>query len=142
MSRAGGPDAALDPYAQQREVAQQVEQLVARQLVVAAQFEVIEVARLDLDVGLVEDLLELVQLFVGHGVFHHHDGVVQVAAFDKSGLQQRFYLAYKYESAAGGYFILELCHIFQCGKLVGDDGRVVGYQYVQTEVFIGQYDDG
>ena len=57
---AGGPDAALDPYAQQREVAQQVEQLVARQLVVAAQFEVIEVARLDLDVGLVEDLLELV----------------------------------------------------------------------------------
>ena len=85
---------------------------------------------------------KLVVGILRHFTFVDNNGVVQVAAFDKSGLQQRFYLAYKYESAAGGYFILEFCHIFQCGKLVGDDGRVVGYQYVQTEVFIGQYDDG
>ena len=40
VPRAGGPHAALDAHAQQGEVAEQVEQLVAGQLVVAAQLEV------------------------------------------------------------------------------------------------------
>ncbi len=43
VSRAGGPYAALDALAQQCEVAQQVEQFVACQFVVAAQFEVAQI---------------------------------------------------------------------------------------------------
>lgn len=77
MPGAGGPDAAFDADAQQCEVAQQVEQLVARQFVVAAQFEVVEVARLDLDVGLVEDLFQVFQLVGRDRVFDHDDGVVR-----------------------------------------------------------------
>ena len=52
MAGTSGPYAALDAFAQQGEVAQQVEELVARQLVVAAQFEVVQVAEAPLPVRL------------------------------------------------------------------------------------------
>ena len=141
VSRAGGPDAALDPYAQQREVAQQVEQFVARQLVVAAQFEVIEIARLDLDVGLVEDLLEFVQLLVGHGVLHHHDGVVQVAALDQVHVDQRLQFVQEDERAAGRNFPGEVVAGVEGGVLVADDLRIVVHVHRDGEFVVGVEDD-
>ena len=138
MSRTRGDDTALDGLADQSQVADYVQQFVAGAFVGPYQRFVVDVTQLfGIHVRHAHYVGELVVSILRHFALVDNDGVVQVAAFDKSGLQQRFYLAYEYESTAGGYFILELCHVFQCGKLVGDDSRVVGYQHVQAEVLIG-----
>ena len=138
MSRTRGDDTALDGLADQSQVADYVQQFVAGAFVGPYQRFVVDVTQLfGIHVRHAHYVGKLVVSILRHFALVDNDGVVQVAAFDKSGLQQRFYLAYEYESTAGGYFILELCHVFQCGKLVGDDSRVVGYQHVQAEVLIG-----
>ena len=141
MAGAGCPDAALDAYAQQCEVAQQVEQLVARQLVVAAQFEVVQVACVDLDVGLVEDLLEVLQLLVRNGVLDHDDGVVQIAALDEVHLHQRFQFVQEDERAARGDFVGEVVAGVEGGVLVADHLRVVVHVQRDGEFVVGVEDD-
>ena len=43
----------------------------------------------------------LVISLLRHLLFVDHYGIVKVSAFDQAGRKQRFYLTYKYESAAG-----------------------------------------
>ena len=139
---AGGPHAALDAHAQQRKVAQQVEQLVTGQFVAAAQFEVAQVARLDLDVGFVEDLLEVFELLVGDGVLDHDDGVVQIAALDEVYLHQGFDLVQEDERAAGCDLLGVVVAGNERGVLVADDLRVVVDVYRDGELVVGVEDDG
>ena len=142
MPGAGGPDAAFDADAQQCEVAQQVEQLVARQFVVAAQFEVVEVARLDLDVGLVEDLFQVFQLVGRDRVFDHDDGVVQVAALDEVHFDERLQFVQEDERAAGRDFLGVVVTRVEGGVLVADDLRVVVHVHRDRKLVVGIEDDG
>ena len=54
MAGTSGPYAALDAFAQQGEVAQQVEELVAGQFVVETELQVVQVAARDADILFVE----------------------------------------------------------------------------------------
>ena len=141
VARAGGPYAALDPHAEQGEVAQQVEQLVARQFVVAAQFEVVQIARLDLDVGLVEELLEVVELLLGNGVLDHDDGVVQVTALDEVHLHERLEFVQEDERAARGDLRGVVVARLERRVLVADHLRVVVHMDRDGEFVVGVEDD-
>ena len=68
---------------------------------------------------------QLVIVFLGHFAFVNNNRIVKVAALDKTGLQQRLNFAYKHESTACGDFILELRHVLQRCKLVGEDVGIV-----------------
>ena len=135
------PDTALDAHAEQCEVAQQIEQLVTRQLVGKTQFEIIEIAARDADVLLVEDLFEVGQLFVRNGIFHHDDRIVQIAALDEVHLEERFQFVQEDERPARG----DLRGVVVVGKeggvLVADDLRVVVDVHRGGELLVGIEDD-
>ena len=97
---------------------------------------------LGVHVGHAHHVGQLVEVLLRHLAFVDDDGVVQVASLDEARLEQRLYFAHKDEGAAGGHFVLEFAHIFQRGKLVGKDARVVGDEHVQAEALVGQQDDG
>ena len=143
MSRAGSDDTSLDRLTYQSQVTDYVEQFVTGTFIGPYQRFVVDVTHLfGIHVRNSHYVGQLVEVFLGHFAFVDHNGIVQIAAFDEAGLQQWFNLAYEYECAAGSYFVFEFRHILQCCKLVGNDGRIVRYQYIQTEVLIGQHDDG
>ena len=120
-----------------------VEQLVARAFVGPYQRLVVDVAQVFcVHVGHAYHVGQLVKVLLRHLALVDDNGVVQVASLDESCLKQGLNLAHENESAAGGYFFLELAHVLQRGELVGEDGRVVGHQYVQAEALVGQQDDG
>lgn len=77
MAGAGSPYAALDAFAEQSEVPQQVEELVAGQFVVETKFQVVQVAARDADILFVEDFLEVFELIVRDGILHNDDGIVR-----------------------------------------------------------------
>ena len=135
------PDTALDAHAEQCEVAQQIEQLVTRQLVGKTQFEIIEIAARDADVLLVEDLFEVGQLFVRNGIFHYDDRIVQIAALDEVHLEERFQFVQEDERPARS----DLRGVVVVGKeggvLVADDLRVVVDVHRGGELLVGIEDD-
>ena len=59
---------------------------------------------------------------VVHGAVVYDDGIVEVAALDKSGGQQGFDLADEDECACGGNLAGELIDMLHRGILVGENG--------------------
>ena len=140
MARARSPHAAFDAHAEQGEVAEQVEQLVASELVARAQLQVVQVTARDAYVVLVEYLLEVFQLLLRNGILDNDDRVVQIAALDEVHLEQRLQFVQEDEGAAGGYLLCVVVEGVQRGILVADDLRVVVYVHRYGELVIGIYD--
>ena len=142
VAGAGSPHTALDAHAEEREIAQEVEQLVPCELVVAAQLQVIEVAGLDFDARLVENLLEVLLLLLGHGILDHDDGVVHVAALDEVGLDEGFQLVEEDERAARRDFRCVVVAGLEGGILVADDLGIVIDVQRNGKLVVGVEDDG
>ena len=143
MSRTCSDDTSLDRFAYQSQVTDYVEQFMTGTFIGPYQRFVVDITQLlGIHVGNSHHIGQLIEVFLRHFSFVDNDGIVQITAFDKTGLQQWFDLAYEYECTAAGYFISEFRHILQRCKLIGNDGRVVRYQYIQTEVLVGQHDNG
>ena len=136
MTRFVGHDAAPDTHPDQRQIAQYVEQFVARAFVREAQLEVVEVSFGNLDIGLVAELRKAFELFGRDVALDDHDRIVQVATFNQSGGEQRLYFTNKDESTAGSHFVFEIMHIFKGSKLIRDNSRIVRNQYIQTEILV------
>ena len=142
MAGAGSPYAALDAFAEQSEVPQQVEELVAGQFVVETKFQVVQVAARDADILFVEDFLEVFELIVRDGILHNNDGIVQVAALDQIHFHQRLQVMQEDEGAAGRDFRGVVVFGIEGRVLVADHLGVVVHVQRYGEFVVGVKDDG
>ena len=142
MAGTSGPYAALDAFAQQGEVAQQVEELVAGQFVVETELQVVQVAARDADILFVENFLEMFELIVRDGILHDDDRVVQVAALDQVHLHQRFQIVQEDKGAAGGDLRGVIVFGVECRILVADHLGVVVHVQRYGKFVVGVKDDG
>ena len=122
VAGSGGDDASLDGFADQGQVAHNVEQLVAGTFVGPYQRFVVDVAQLfGIHVGHAHHVGQLVVVLLTHLALVDDDGVVQVAALDEASLQQGLNLAHEDKGTAGSHLSAELRHLFERGILVGDN---------------------
>ena len=85
---------------------------------------------------------KLVETFLRNLPFVDNNGVVEVAALNQPGLEQRLNLAHKDEGAGVGNFFGKVLHIIERGKLAVDELRVEGNHCRDGELLIGENDDG
>ena len=80
----------------------------------------------------------MVELFLGLRAFIYHNGVIEVASANQSGLQQRFYIANEHESARRGNFFGEIGKMVEGGILIVKDVRVEIHFHIDAELVVGQ----
>ena len=85
---------------------------------------------------------ELVEAFLRNLPFVDNNGIVEVAALDQPGLEQRLNLAHEDEGAGIGNFIGEVLHTVERGELAVDELRVERDHRRDGELLIGENDDG
>ena len=121
MARAVGDYASADAHTDQRQIADHVQQLVARRFVRKAELDVVQVTFVDLNVLFVEKFRQPGEFFVRDLVFDDHDGVVQVASFDQVVLDQRFQFVQEDERAARGDLFREIPDTVEARILIAYD---------------------
>ena len=84
---------------------------------------------------------QFVEVFLRNLRFVYHDGVVEVAAFDETGLEQRLNFAHKHKGAGAGYLVGEVLHVVERGKLAVDELRLERNHGRDGELLVGQDDD-
>ena len=113
-----GDDAAFDRFADESHVTDDVKQLMARALVVPLQRAVLDIAYLrGIDMRYVKEVSELVELGLLNLLLVDDDGIVEVAAFDEVGLQQRDDVADKDEGAGRSNVSSVIVDAVEGGKL-------------------------
>ena len=118
VAGACGDDTTFDRLADERHVTDDVEQLMARALVVPLQGSVLDVAYLcGIDMWHMEKVGKLVELSLLHLLLVDDDCVVEVTPFDEVGLKQRHYIADKDKSACRCYVGSKLIDVVKCSKL-------------------------
>ena len=139
MAWPGGNDATLDGTANEGHVADDVEQLVACTLVLPYQGLVLNVAQLcGITMLHVQHVGQLVELFLRNLALVHDDGVVQVAAFDEIGLEQRLNIAHEDKGTCGRNLCGVVIDVVERGKLRVDELRVERAHRGEREVVVGQ----
>ena len=142
VAGSGGDDAALEGTAYEGDVADDVEEFVACGLVVEGEGAVVDVAEfVDFLAGYAHEVGEAVELVLREGGVVDYDGVVEVAAFDEVVGDEGFDFAHEHEGAACCDLAVEVGDVFECGKLVGEDGRGEVDFDVDGEVVVGEDDD-
>ena len=86
----------------------------------------------------VQHIGQLVETLLSSLALIDDDGIVQVAAFDEIGLQQRLYVAYEDEGAGAGYLLGIVLRIIQACKLRVDELRLERAHGRNREILIGQ----
>ena len=137
VTRFVGHDAAPDTHPDQRQIAQYVEQFVARAFVREAQLEVVEVSFGNLDIGLVAELRKAFELFGRDVALDDHDRIVQVAAFDQVVLQQLLDLVQENERPARGDSRGKILDVVEPGILVAQNFRIEIYVDIDRELVVG-----
>ena len=137
MPGSEGDNASLDAAAEQRHVADEVEQFVARGLVLVVERR--EVAEFGgVKMGLPEFVGHVVESLLRHGCLVDDERVLQVAAFDEPHSQERLYLAYKAESARCGYLAGVVGQVAQLGMLLAEESGGVGDGNFCLEMVAGE----
>ena len=120
-------DPSFDEASAERQIADDVQHLVACRLVVEVQFKVVQDAFPHFDVPIAEQFRQFVRLCLFHLAVHDDNGIAQIPSLDQSVCQQPFHLAQEDKSAAGshlgGIVRGSLC---KCGVLHLEIGGVVG----------------
>ncbi len=139
MSGACGYNASFQRTADERYVAHEIEQFVAGGFIGAGErLGVYETEFGDIARGHVHHVGYAVHLGLLHGRIVDYDGVVEVAAFDKSCGNQRLYFTHKHEGACRSDFRREVGHGVHCGVLVAQHRRIEIDFNVDAELVVGQ----
>ena len=142
MTRTRSHDATLDGLADQGHITDDIEQLVARTLIIPLQGLVLDVSQISSVAMLhVQHVGQHVEALLSGLALVDHDGIVQVAALDEVGLQQRLDVANEHERAGRGNLCIVSIGIIERSKLRADEFRLEGAHGCYREVFIGQDGD-
>ena len=142
MTRTSGYDAALDGFADESHIADDVEQLVACALIVPLQRLVLDVTQIgSIAMLYVEHVGQHIEALLSGLALVDHDGVIQIATLDEVGLKQGLDIANKHEGASTGNLGIISIRIIECGKLRADELRLERAHGCNREVLIGQNGD-
>ena len=132
-------DATFQRTANQRKVAEKVEQFVACWLILIYQRLVVEIAQLaHLLAWHVHQVGKTVEVFFRHFLIVDNDSVVEVATFNEVHLQQRKDFANENECAACRNLTLESRHMLKRCKLIAQNWRIKFNHHVHRQFIIGE----
>ena len=127
VARAGSDDAAFDRLADERHIADDIEQLMTRTLVLPLQGLVLDISQIGgIAMLYMEHVCQHVEALLSGLTLIDDDGIVEVAALDEVCLQQRFDIADEDEGAGTGNLCGILGRIVDGGKLRVDEFRLEG----------------
>ena len=113
-----GNDVCFDGIANQGQVSNHIQQLVACGLVGKPEFKVIEVAlAFDFNLIFFEDAGQPAHFLFCNRLVHDYDGIVDVSALDEVVGQKGLQLMQKAKGSAGSDFSFEVIDVFQSGML-------------------------
>ena len=122
VTRTGCNDATLDRLADERHIADDVEQLMASTLVLPLQRTVLDVTQLaGIHVRHLEMVGELIELRLLYLALVDNDGIVQVATLDEIGLEQWHDIANENEGTCRSNLVNVGLHLVEGSKLAVDE---------------------
>ena len=143
MSRTGSDYAAPDRFADQCQVTDHIDQLVACRLVVEYQRFIVDVAQVLYVLMRDRQLVgKIVEHLLRYFLVIDDDRIVEVTTFDQVILQQHLYFANKHECAGSSQFCREFTQVVQRGELVGKHRRIEGNQNIDAKLVVRQDNEG
>ena len=137
-----GNDASLDGSADEGHVSDDVEQLVAGALVLPHQRLVLHIAQVgSVAVLNMQHVGQHVETLLCGLTLVNDDGVVEIAALDEVGLQQRLEVAHEDKGTCRSYLLSILVDIVEGGKLAVDELRLEAAHRGERELVVGQDGD-
>ena len=118
VARTRGNDASLDGLSDKSHVTDDVEQFVARTLILPHKGLVLYVTEFGgIHVRYLQEVCKLVKTLLCGLFLVYYYGIVEVATLYKVGLEQRLYVAHEHERACRRYLLCEVINLVECGKL-------------------------
>ena len=143
VTGAGGYDTTLDRFADKSHVADDVKQFVAGAFILPYKRFVLDVTQVvGIAVLYLNHIGQLVELLLRCLFLVDDNCIVEVAAFDKVGLEKRFDVAHKNKCASRCNLSGEIADIVESGKLAVDELGIEGAHSGETELLIGKYHYG
>ena len=142
MPGAGSHDAALNRTADERHVANDVEQLVTSAFVFPLEGLRLDVANLrSIHVRYFQQIGKIVELLLADLTLIDDDGVFEVATLDKVGIEQRHDVAYEDKRTGGSNLLRIVMNVVERSELAIDELRLEGAHGRDGEFFVRQNSD-
>lgn len=138
MSGAYSHDAALDGTADQGEVADDINDLMASRLIVPDQGLGVDITEfVDVHVRHLHNIADMIDAILRDLLIINNDSIVEVTTLDKVGFDELLDLAYENESSGGSHLGFELGEIVEHSELIGEDGGIILNHTLDAEPIVG-----
>ena len=137
MTRLGSDDTTFDELADECEVANDVEELVASRFIVPCQRTLLDISE---SIGTrslsTDSMSELVELCLFNLLVVDDYSIVKVAALDEVGIEERLNLTHEDECTGSSNLLLEVCHVVEHSILVVEHWRRIIYEGSHREMIV------